>query len=104
MADDLRAAGYETDTVHDEGLSGEPDTVVTEKARSEGRVLFTLDRGIADIRIYPPEQYTGIVLFRPPTLGRAAVRAFVRRHLSAILAQDVNGRLIIVTEGTLRRR
>lgn len=104
LADDIHAAGQEADTVYNEALAGAPDTDLMEGVRIDGRVLLTLDKGIADIRVYPPEQFSGIVLFRPPTSGRAAVIAFVRRHVPAILADDLTGRLIIVTEGTLRRR
>ena len=47
---DLRAAGHEADTVYDEALAGAPDALVLEQARHDGRVLFTLDKGIADVR------------------------------------------------------
>jgi predicted nuclease of predicted toxin-antitoxin system len=104
VAADLRDAGYEADSVRGEGIAGAPDSVVIERARSEGRILLTLDKGIADLREYPPERHAGIVLFRPSTSGRGAVLAFVRRHLPAVLTLDLAGRLHIVTEGAIRRR
>ena len=42
-AEALRAAGWECDTVHDEGLSGAEDIRVASVCRAEARVLFTLD-------------------------------------------------------------
>ena len=101
---DLRTLGHEADTATDEGVAGASDSVVLAKARSEGRVLLTMDKGIADVRVYPPGSYAGIVLFRPSTSGRGAVQAFVRRHLPTLLQVDLAGRLLVVTEGTIRIR
>jgi hypothetical protein len=38
--------------------------------KAEGRVLLTMDKGIGNINQYPPDQYAGIVLFRPRSTGR----------------------------------
>ena len=65
VAADLRAAGQEADTVADQGLAGAADPATLAHVQAEGRVLFTLDKGIADIRAYPPQDYAGIVLFAP---------------------------------------
>jgi Domain of unknown function (DUF5615) len=54
-------AGHEADGLHDEGLIGAPDSVVLDLVRRENRVLLTLDKGIADVRAYPPEDHAGIV-------------------------------------------
>ena len=61
----LRAAGWDCDTVHDEGLEGAEDPRIGAACRTEGRVLFTLDLDFADILAYPPNEYVGIVVFRP---------------------------------------
>jgi predicted nuclease of predicted toxin-antitoxin system len=101
---DLRSAGHSADTVHDEGLTGAPDTVILDRVRQEQLTLLTMDNGIADIRVYPPERYSGIVLIRPDDSGRAAVRAFVRRHLAVLLQTDLIGHLVVVTERGIRWR
>ena len=54
LLSDLRAAGHEAETVPDEGVAGAPDSILLERVRSEGRVLLTMDKGIADVRNYPP--------------------------------------------------
>jgi len=46
VAGDPRAWGYEAETV-----AGAADGRVVERARTEGRVLLTLDKGIANIRV-----------------------------------------------------
>jgi predicted nuclease of predicted toxin-antitoxin system len=104
VAEDLRAAGHDADTVHDEGLVGGVDPTVLARAKADHRVLVTLDKGIADVRAYPPDQYAGIVLLRPPSTGRLALRAFARSHLPGVLIGDLTGRLVVVTEGSIRIR
>jgi predicted nuclease of predicted toxin-antitoxin system len=101
---DLRVAGHHAETVPDEGITGAPDSVVLEKVRSEGGVLLTLDKGIADVRTYPPEDYAGIVLFRPSTSSRGAVLAFIRRRLPSLLQADLAGHLLVVTDRSIRVR
>lgn len=77
IRDDLRAAGHDAETIMDEGLTGASDSIIMDRVREEARALLTLDKGIADVRAYPPEHYHGIVLFRPHTAGRGAVLAFL---------------------------
>jgi predicted nuclease of predicted toxin-antitoxin system len=81
LAIDLRELGYDTDTVYDEGLGGAPDPTVVDAAYAADRILFTLDKGIANLQRYPTHQHAGVVLFRPDALGRGAVIAFVRERL-----------------------
>jgi predicted nuclease of predicted toxin-antitoxin system len=104
LLDDLRAAGCDTTTVEEEGLTGTPDELLLDQVRREGRAIFTMDKGIADVRAYPPERYPGIVLFRPASAGRGAVRSFVRANLAAILDQSISGRLLVVSERGIRTR
>ena len=65
----LRQAGQEADSVHDEGLTGAPDPELLLRMKEEHRILLTMDKGIGDVRTYRPDQYAGIVLFRPPGSG-----------------------------------
>lgn len=104
LASDLRAMGHDADTVVDEGLGGTSDGILMNVTREESRVLMTMDKGIADVRVYPPDHYAGIVLFRPATQGRGATLAFVRRHLSALLAEELRGRLLVISGSGIRVR
>jgi predicted nuclease of predicted toxin-antitoxin system len=101
---DLQTAGHEAETVHAEGLTGARDPTILAAARAEGRALLTMDKGIADIRAYPPEQYHGIILIRTSATGRGAVLSFVRRHLPELLQIDLAGHLIVVTDRSIRKR
>jgi hypothetical protein len=104
LLDDLRTAGHEADGLRDEGLIGAPDDEVLALVRREGRVLLTLDKGIADVRAYQPRAHAGIVLFRPPASGRGTTLLFVRRHLTSLLEQELTGRLLVITDRGIRLR
>ena len=60
----LASAGHDVDTVTDEDLAGAPDRDVVAAATTAGRILVSLDRGLGDIRAYPPGSHTGIVVLR----------------------------------------
>ena len=104
IRDDLRDMGHDAHLVSDEGLTGAPDEVLLEHVRREKRILLTLDKGIADVRSFPPDHYHGVVVFRPATSGRGTVLSFVRRHLSTLLQLEVDGRLLVVTDRSIRVR
>jgi predicted nuclease of predicted toxin-antitoxin system len=101
---DLRASGHDADTVSDQGLAGAAGAVILSRVQADARTLLTLDKGMADVRAYPPDQYAGIILFRPGTTGRSATLAFVRQHLPSLLQADLNGRLVVVSETGIRIR
>lgn len=104
LLDELRSAGHEAESVYDEGLVGASDPVILERSRAESRVLLTLDKGIGDIRSYPPREYAGIVVFRPNAAGRRAVFEFVRKRLPQVLKLDLYGHLVVVSDKSVRSR
>src|SRR5688572_15247060 len=91
IAEDLRSAGHEADTVASEGLAGAADPDILARVKTELRTILTLDKGMANIRQYPPDEYPGIVLFRPTTTGRQAIVNFVRKYLPTLLQSDLAG-------------
>jgi len=104
LADDIQHAGHDADTVHSEGLAGAPDSAILARVQAEGRAILTLDKGIADVRVYPPFEYAGLILFRPRTTGRATTLAFVRRYLPTLLQANLTGHLYVVSETGIRVR
>lgn len=60
----LTADGHDVDTVQDEGLAGANDLQVLAAANAAERLLITLDRGLGDLRAYPPGSHAGIVVLR----------------------------------------
>jgi len=104
LLDELRNAGHAADSVDDEGLAGTPDRKLLAAVKDDDRILMTMDKGIADIRRFPPWDHAGIVLFRPPTTGRGMVLDFARIRLPAILEIELRGRLLVVSQNSLRLR
>jgi predicted nuclease of predicted toxin-antitoxin system len=104
LAKDLRSLGYDADTVAEEGLRGAADPTVVDAACAADRILFTLDKGIANLRRYPIQRRAGVVLFRPDTSGRRAVIAFVRGRLHKVIEMDLAGRLTVVGPSRIRFR
>ena len=104
LAWEFAEAGHGAETVVSEGMTGVSDSDLLRALRREGRILLTLDKGIANIRLYPPEAFAGIVLFRPDSTGRGEVSRFVRRHLPEVLKLEVKGRLVVVTGRGIRLR
>jgi predicted nuclease of predicted toxin-antitoxin system len=104
IVDEIRGLGHEADTVIAEGLRGFVDPEVLAAAKTSGRVLLTMDKGMANVRLRPPEQFQGIVLFRPKRAGRRMTFEFVRRHLPALLTTGLSGRLVVVSDAGIRIR
>lgn len=101
FAAELRAAGFEADTVREERLTDAGDRVVFAVCESEGRVLNTEDLDFANVVAYPPESSPGIVVLRPRQKGLGALAAFRRLVLPNVGASNV-GRLWIVEDDRVR--
>ncbi len=100
----LVGAGWDTSTVHEEHLVGAADRRVIEACQREGRVLFSLDLNLADIRKYPPEAWSGIVVLRPREPDRDSVLALLVAALPAFATEPVRQRLWIVEPNQIRSR
>jgi hypothetical protein len=100
----IRSAGHDADSVSDQGLAGADDSIILERVQQEGRAFFTLDKGIGDIRKYPPPQFAGLVVFRPGSSDPGYALSFALRHLTSILQSDLKGHLIVVSESGIRIR
>ena len=62
----LAAAGHDVSTVALQRLQAEPDKVVIEACRREGRALVTLDLDFANPLDFVPIDYAGIAVLRLP--------------------------------------
>ena len=87
IANLLITAGYEADTVFSENLKGVEDKVLLDHVRRERRVLITMDKGIADIRAFPPKEFSGIILLRIQDAGNRSLLSFMEQHLPKLLTQ-----------------
>ncbi len=62
----IRRHGHEATDVRDIGLGAAPDPIIARHAKCGGLVLASADFDFADIRVYPPLEYTGIVVIDRP--------------------------------------
>jgi predicted nuclease of predicted toxin-antitoxin system len=102
----LRELGHECLDARDLGLAAVPDSHIADYVRTHGLILVTRDGDFADVRNYPPEQYSGIVIMLLPDCATAnaltdALRSFVKNQA---VMDRLPGRLAIVEPGRIRLR
>jgi predicted nuclease of predicted toxin-antitoxin system len=71
--------------------------VIVRGATDENRMVITLDRGVGDIRNFPPGSHAGVVVLRPVRQDTGSILDLVRRLLAA---HDLDGfsRCVVVVE------
>lgn len=103
-AEVLTRAGHEVDTVVEEALMGSPDPDVVRAATAAGRLLITLDRGIGDVRTYPPGAHAGILVLRPADQSAASVTTLLEQLLAVEDLDALAGSVAVAQPGVLRVR
>jgi predicted nuclease of predicted toxin-antitoxin system len=102
----LRQLGHEATDVRDIGMGSATDDLIAAHARSNQLTLVTRDFDFADIRNYPPSDYSGIVVLQLPEDATAPrvvqlLETFVRRE---DWLGRLSGRLAIVEVWRVRFR
>jgi predicted nuclease of predicted toxin-antitoxin system len=100
----LVKAGHDVDTVADEGLTEAVDPDVVAAATAEDRVLITLDRGLGDIRAYPPGSHVGIVVLRVADQSAPTVSDAIAELANLPGLQGLAGAVSVLQRGMLRIR
>ena len=100
----LTRTGHEIDTVVEEGLTGSPDPDVVRAATAAGRLLITLDRGIGNVRTYPPGAHAGILVLRPADQSAASVTTLLEQLLAGEDLDALAGTVAVAQPGLLRVR
>lgn len=98
----LVEAGLEADTVLDQKLSGEPDTLIFEKCCRSGHALITLDLDYSNPLRFPPTDSHGIIVLRPRKPILPALRALLTAALSELKSRPLEGKLWIIEPGRIR--
>ena len=101
---DLIQTDHDVLTVADEGLLARPDEDIAAAAKSEDRMLFTLDSDFANIVKFPPGTHPGVILFRPPTWGPLQVNRFILDFVHRSDLLSLQGCLAIVETNKIRVR
>jgi len=97
-------AGYDSLTVSDQQMQGDLDSSIAAVCQAEHRVLVSLDLGFADIRVYPPDQYPGIIVLRLQSQSKPHVLSALQRLLLLLTTEPLEKRLWIVDEHSVRIR
>ena len=102
----IRRYGYEAIDVRDIGLRGAKDSDIGAYAQREAMCPVTGDFGFADIRNYPPGNYSGLVVLGIP---RDATASMILHLLDgflkdAKLISELPSKLAIVEPGRVRIR
>ena len=98
--------GHEAAFARDIGLGAAPDAAIAAHARATQAALLTRDLDFADVRNYPPEQYSGIVVFRFPddVVAKEIVRLAEIFLREPKFVGQLSGRLVIVERDRVRFR
>ena len=94
----LRTAGHDVTTILEEKLGGAADPKWPKCAEARHGPLVKLDRGLGNIRAYPPTDYQGIVVLRPREQGVDAILALVKTLVTLLETNTLAGTLWIVDE------
>ncbi|GAB4425679.1 MAG: hypothetical protein Kow0031_05300 [Anaerolineae bacterium] len=100
----LRGLGYDAGTIFDQQMVGEPDHNIAADCLAEKRSIVRLDTDFADIRVYPPAKYSGIIVMRLRRHDKPYVLGIVQRWMKALSQEPLIGKLWIVDERQIRIR
>ena len=97
-------SGHDAVTVLEQGMGGATDSDVASVCLPEKRILITQDMDFADIRMYPPGEHPGIVVFRLPSQTRASLLKVCASLIATLSNSSPRAQLWIVEDSRLRIR
>jgi len=100
----LREADYDVKTVTEQNMRGSSDSDVISVCQEESRILITLDTDFTDIRKYPPEQTSGLIVLRLKRQDKPYVLKIFSRFVKMITHEPIEHRLWIIEEDRIRIR
>ena len=104
LAELVREAGHDALTVGEQQLKGSQDLDLARVCKTEDRVLVTLDTDFADLRLYPPEKHSGLLVLRLAKQDKPHVMSVFRRVLKVLGEESIAGYLWVVDETRIRIR
>ncbi len=97
----LRAAGYPTARLVDEGLRGRPDSVIFRQVRSRATII-TRDKDFLKTDLFPVPHSGIIVVSLPNTTSVADIIRQVINALTKLSEQDLANKVYIIEQGQVR--
>ena len=104
FVDVLESSGYVAMTTLEQELNGKVGTVVINKCLEEKFILVTLDLDFADIKLYPPHKYPGIIIIRAKYQDKWHLLEIFKSVIPNFKHDKIKGTLRIVEEKKIRIR
>lgn len=104
VAEHLRDGGYDAASVQEEALQGAMDDDLIDICLKEQRILVTLDLDFADIRVYPPQNYPGLIVLRLHKQDKISLLKVWQRTVPLLDKEPIEQRIWIVDESHIRIR
>lgn len=86
------------------GWTGQPDTVILERARQEGRVVITADLDYPQLLALTHAEGPGLILFRGGRYGESEAIKHLERVLGKFSGQILAKSIIVVEKNRIRYR
>jgi predicted nuclease of predicted toxin-antitoxin system len=99
----ISASGFPVKTVLDITHSGATDREIFKIAKSKSFVIVTLDRGFGDVRTYPPNSHSGIIVLKAYDLNSLQKCHTVLEMLLKV-ESEFKGTLFIVDGNKYRKK
>lgn len=100
----LRQQGYDSVHLVDEGLNRLSDEGIIDKARTENRIVLTIDLDFGYILAISQAKLPSVVIFRLGNSSRSVVQARLSEVLNLCSEDLLSGALISVSEKNIRIR
>ncbi len=101
---ELRQQGYDAVHLVEQGLQRLADGDILVKARTEGRVLLTVDLDFAQLSAMSREPFPSVILFRLGNASREVIEARLAEVLSQCAEALETGAIISVSDEAFRVR
>lgn len=92
------------DSVFHENLSGMRDSDLLSRCFEEKRIFITLDEDFPSLTLSPKHPYYGVILLRPDTQGKQAVRELFQKFLDYYNLEDVCEKFITIEPAGIKIR
>ena len=96
-------ADHDCRTVREEKLVGVPDPEIFSAAKTEKRILLTMDHDFGNVLAFRHEVSAGVAVLNPP--GRPSLpllRVLAHTLLEALKSNDIDGHLWVIEPGRIR--
>jgi predicted nuclease of predicted toxin-antitoxin system len=87
---------HHVDSIFHQNLTGIDDKKLFEHCIKENMILITLDQDSSNPILYPSDRTKGIIILRPKTQGKNAVKTLFEKFLTRISIEEIIGKKVII--------